>query len=187
LIDHRAHGESEGKTISFGILERFDVIDWINYLISRFGRETSIFLYGISMGAATVLMAAGEDLPECVKGVVADCPYIAPIDIIVKVGREMGLPGFLVKPLAIVGARVYGGFSLTSCDPISAVRRAKIPILLIHGELDTFVPEYMSEKISKQNTKIIYKKFAEADHAASYLCDTDAYVSLVNGFLYENI
>ena len=187
LIDQRSHGESEGKVISFGIRERFDVLDWINYGIKRFGSDVKIVLYGISMGAATVLMAAGEPMPRNVRCVIADSPYSSPIDIIAKVGVEKGFPRLLIKPLAIVGARLFGGFSLTSDSPKEAVRRAKIPILLIHGDADSFVPDYMSDEIAAENPSIILKKFPGADHAASYLADTDGYLKLICGFVDEHI
>lgn len=183
LIDHRAHGESEGKTITFGIKERFDLLDWVKYAIERFGGDVKIILYGISMGAATVLMAAGEDMPENVKGVIADCPYSSPVDIIARVGGASGVPEPFVKLFAITGARIFGGFSLLESSPREAVKRARVPILLIHGEADTFVPAYMSDEIYAANPNIILKKFPEADHAVSYLCDTDGYLALADGFV----
>lgn len=80
----RAHGSSEGKCLTFGVKERYDCLAWINCAIERFGRDTKIFLYGISMGAATVLMAGGLDLPDNVVGIVADCGYTSPTAIIKK-------------------------------------------------------------------------------------------------------
>ena len=185
LIDHRSHGESEGKTITFGIKERFDVIDWVKYAVERFGADLKIILYGISMGAATVLMAAGEDMPENVRGVIADCPYSSPVDIIADVGSRSGIPASLVKLFAVAGARIFGGFSLCETSPAEAVKRARVPILLIHGDADTFVPDYMSDEIHAANPNTILKKFAGAEHAVAYLCDTDGYLALVNGFVDE--
>ena len=185
LIDQRSHGESDGNVISFGIRERFDVIDWVNYSIDRFGADVKIVLYGISMGGATVLMAAGEPLPENVKCVIADSPYSSPIDIIAKVGVEKGFPRFLIRPLAICAARIFGGFSLTSASPVEAVKRARVPILVIHGDGDTFVPDYMSDEIYRANTNVILRKFQGADHAASYLSDTPRYLRIVDGFVDE--
>ena len=187
LIDQRAHGESGGKVISFGIKERFDVLDWINYATERFGDDVNILLYGISMGAATVIMAAGLPLPKNVRCVIADCPYSSALDIIAKVGAELGFPGILIKPLAIAGARIFGGFSITSDSPREAVRRAKIPILLIHGDADTFVPDYMSDEIKAQNPSVILEKIPGAEHAVCYLADTERYVSLFDGFADENL
>ena len=183
LIDQRAHGESEGKTITFGIKERFDVIDWIDYSIKRFGDDLKIVLYGISMGGATVLMAAGQHLPENVKCVIADSPYSSPLEIIKKVGAEKGIPKLLVGVLAIVGARIFGGFSLTADSPLLAVKRATVPILLMHGESDTFVPDCMSDAIYNSNPKIKLEKFPQAEHAACYLSETERYLAIADGFV----
>ena len=81
LIHQRCHGKSEGNTITFGIRERKDVLDWIRWANGRFG-EIPVMLSGVSMGAATVLMVSGMELPGNVKAVVADCPYDAPSNII---------------------------------------------------------------------------------------------------------
>ena len=89
MIEERAHLESEGHTITFGIKERYDALDWIQYALQRFGEDTRIILVGISMGAATVLMASELELPEQVKGIVADCPYTSPEVIIKKVCKDM--------------------------------------------------------------------------------------------------
>ena len=185
LIDQRSHGDSEGKTITFGIKERFDVIDWINYAIERFGSDVRILLYGISMGGATVLMAAGEELPDNVRGIIADCPFSSPIGIIAKVAGESGVPSFLAKLFAISGARIFGGFSILETSPKEAVKNAKAPILLFHGEADTFVPDYMSDEIYEANPSIILKKIPEAGHAVCYLCDAEGYRSVFNGFRDE--
>lgn len=185
LIDQRAHGESEGNTITFGIKEQFDVIDWISYSIKRFGDDLKIVLYGISMGAATVLMAAGQSLPNNVKCVIADSPYSSPVEIIEKVGAEKGIPKLIVGALAVTGAKIFGRFSLTSDSPVMAVKRAAVPILLMHGEADTFVPAYMSDEIYNSNQSVKLKKFPRADHAVCYLADTDRYLALVNAFVDE--
>ena len=187
LIDQRAHGESDGQVISFGIKERFDVIDWVKYAENRFGKDTKIILLGISMGAATVLMAAGEDLPDSVKGVIADCPYSSPIDIICRVGKRMHIPAFVTRIIAPIGARVYGGFSLYESSPVSAVSRAKVPILLIHGEADNFVPLYMSREIAAKNPEIRLLTFPLARHGFSFLVDTDRYRIAVREFIAEAI
>ena len=185
LIDQRAHGESEGRTISFGIKERFDILDWIDYATERFGKEKKIFLMGVSMGAGTVIMAAGEKLSESVVGIVADCPFSTPLGIIEKVGEERGFPKAIIKPLVTLGARLFGGFSLTEASPVEAAARVKIPILIIHGDGDTFVPFSMSEEIQRANPSIILKRIEGADHAVAYLKDTDAYTAAVAKFTKE--
>ena len=116
LVDQRAHGDSEGHIISFGLNERFDVLSWVNYLIERYGNDILIGLYGISMGAATVIMASELDLPKNVKLVVADCPFSSAEDIIVKVTSETPCPLFLLKmflhPLEAFGVDFFWNDSM---------------------------------------------------------------------------
>lgn len=184
LVDQRAHGRSEGHTISFGIQERWDVLSWVEFARERFGKETQIFLYGVSMGAATVLMASGLDLPDNVKGIVADCPYSSPLDIILHVGRTNPLPQWLIRPFAILGAKIYGGFDLRETDAAEAVRHSNVPILIIHGEADGFVPPVMSELSHGTDPRLVQRiTFPGADHALSYLSDTPRYKKAVRQFI----
>lgn len=184
LVDQRAHGASGGTTITFGVRERFDVLDWIAYALKRFGPDVSIGLYGVSMGAATVLMAAGLDLPENVRGVVADCPYSAPEAIIRKVaGEDMHLPASLAMPLVRLSARLIGRFSLREASAVEAVKRAKVPILIIHGEDDRFVSCGMSREIRAANPDCVQlETFPHAGHGLSYIVDTERYTRAVIGF-----
>lgn len=184
LIDERAHGKSEGRTISFGIKERQDLLCWIDYALDRFGSDTKILLYGVSMGGATVVMASGLDLPENVKGIVADCPYSAPLDVILGVGKQWGYPVKLIKPFVILGAKVYGGFDVQETSGAEAVKHTKVPILIIHGEDDTFVPPEMSQVIQESNPQMVTRHtFPGAYHALSYMVDTPRYRKIVKEFM----
>jgi len=185
-IDQRAHGESEGHTISFGIKEREDLLCWIEYANRRFGENTPIILSGVSMGAATVLMAAQLPLPPNVKAIIADCPYSSPYGIIRKVCTDMKLPPAPLMPLICLAARLIGGFSLRSCSALEAVKETGLPILIMHGEDDRFVPCSMSREIAAANPDIRLETFPEAGHGLSYLVDRDRYVGTVEAFL-ENI
>lgn len=146
MIDQRAHGLSEGKTITFGIQERWDCLCWIEYLVERFGKDTEILLCGISMGAATVLMASDVGLPENVKGILADCGYSSPREIIRTVIKDLHYPVGITYRLAKTGARIFGGFDLEEASAVEALRNSKLPVLLIHGDDDRFVPCSMSEE-----------------------------------------
>lgn len=185
LVDQRAHGGSDGRTISFGIRERWDLLCWTEYAVERFGPEVPILLYGVSMGGATVLMAADLELPENVKGIVADCPFVSPIDIILDVGRKTmpNLPSGLIRPFAIWGARIYGGFDLTETDAVQAVAGAKVPILILHGEDDRYVPCEMSDIVSANPALVERHTFPGAAHGISYLTDTPRYHRLVKDFV----
>ena len=183
MIEERAHCESEGHVISYGVNERFDVQAWTEYAVRRFGDGVRILLAGISMGAATVLMASALPLPPQVRGILADCPYTSPDEIIAEVGRAKGFPMKLLQPVVAFGARVFGGFSLHAADALDAVRGAKVPILLIHGEADDFVPCEMSRRIADANRALInFHIFPGAGHGLSYLVDTDRYTALVHDF-----
>lgn len=144
LIDQRGAGQSEGRVCSFGINERRDCLKWIEFASEKFGKNRPLIIGGVSMGAATVMMASGEELPENVVCVMADCGYSSAREIIKKVVREMKLPENLVYPLIKLGARIYGHFDLEETSPIEAVARSKTPIVFIHGDNDDFVPHSMS-------------------------------------------
>ncbi|MBO6158589.1 MAG: alpha/beta hydrolase [Firmicutes bacterium] len=183
MVEERAHLQSEGHTITFGIRERYDVLDWIHYALDRFGTDTQIILVGISMGAATVLMASELELPGQVKGIVADCPYTAPEAIIKKVCRDMKIPGDLGGLLAMASARLFGGFDLKESSALKAAPHLKVPVLLIHGEEDHFVPCEMSRELYAANPeKIRLEIFPGAGHGLSFLLDPERYDRLVRDF-----
>ena len=185
LIDQRAHGASSGSVISFGILERRDVLSWIEYGKSRLRPDVPVLIYGVSMGAATALMVSGmAELPSNVRGIVADCPFSAPEKIIRKVACDMHLPGALVSPFARLAARVFGGFDLAETDAVESVKRAKVPIMIIHGEDDRFVPCGMSREIHAANPELVtLHTFPDAGHGLSYIVDTPRYTRAVCDFV----
>ena len=183
LINQRCHGGSDGHTITFGVLEREDVLAWIAYANNRFG-QIPILLNGVSMGAATVLMVAGLDLPDNVKAIIADCPYDAPSNIIKKVlGQDMGMPVKLVYPLIRLGGILYGRFNLNADSPVEAVKRSKLPILLIHGDDDRFVPYPMSCNIAAAAPETIeIHTISGAAHAMNYVTAPESYTAIVTAF-----
>lgn len=187
IVDQRAHGRSQGTTITFGVLERYDCQSWARYVQKRFG-DVPIVLSGVSMGAATVLMATELDLPKTVCAVLADCPFSSPKEIIAKVAGEMGLPG---KPAAVccgLGALLYGRFRLGGSSAVSAVKNTKLPILLIHGQEDRFVPCDMSRRISKAcGGDCELYTFPNAAHGFSYMTDPQHYETLTVSFLNRHV
>lgn len=181
LFDHRAHGKSEGRTITFGIRERMDVLSWANYILDRFGQETKIFLEGISMGGATVLMSSDIGIPN-LMGILSDCPYTSPVEITCKVAHELGLPKFLCKPVLFGGALLFGHFRLNKASAIESVKNAKCPIMLIHGKDDKFVPFEMSLRIKEANPNIVFYEFESASHGMSYILDPERYIKISKEF-----
>lgn len=183
LVEQRAHGTNRRRSISFGIKEKRDCLAWAEYAAKRFGKEQKIFLSGVSMGAATVLMASELPLPENVVGIIADCPYSTPREILCKVAREMGFPEKITYPFLQLGALVYGHFRLDSDGAVGAVGRSKLPILLIHGKEDDFVPCEMSQKIKEAGgNRVRLEVFPEATHGMSYLVDPERYRQISEEF-----
>ena len=185
LVDQRAHGKSEGKCLTFGIKERYDCLTWINYVISRAGGSCKIALYGMSMGAATVLMAAGSELPKNVACIVADCGYTSPKAIIKKVIREMHYPVFPTFALVRLGGMLFGGFDIEEYSAVQAMEKCDIPVLFIHGDDDRFVPCDMGRE-NHRHCRAEGKKLLivpNAGHGMSYMSDKRAYLGTVSEFL----
>ncbi len=187
IVDQRASGRSGGNTISFGINESRDCHSWVKFMIEHFGPDVKIILTGISMGAATVLIAAGEELPKNVVGVLADCGYTTAKDIIKKTIREMHLPPSAMYPFVRLGAIVFGHFDPDETSPLEAVKKCRIPVIFYHGEADDYVPCEMS--------RINYEACASAKrlvtipnagHGLSYLVDGDTYVKTLADFFDSN-
>lgn len=188
LVDQRGHAKSRGKTITFGIKERRDAASWVRYVSERFGKDTPIFLIGISMGAATVLMTADMDLDGNVRGILADCPYCSPEEIILRTAENMNVPVRLLKPCLSGAALLWGHFRLRETDPIRAVSKSKYPILIIHGEDDRFVPAEMSERIYKANPDMVTREtFPDAPHGLSYTLDKQRYCEIVHDFMQRQL
>lgn len=186
VVDQRACGESEGNVITFGVNEHRDCLAWVDFMISHFGEDVRIILTGISMGAATVLIASGEKLPKNVIGVIADCGFTSARDIIKKVIRDMKLPPVLAYPFVKLGARLYGGFDLEEKSPIEAVKRCTVPVFFAHGDNDDFVPFYMSEEnYNACPTKKEFLRVKGAGHGLGYIIAPDAYIETLSKIFDE--
>lgn len=185
LVDERAHGESEGEYIGFGCLDRKDALDWIGWVIGRTGEDSRILLHGTSMGGATVLMASGLELPEQVKGIISDCGFTSAKEVFTHVLHSMyHLPAFPMIQIASLVNKKKAGYSLGECNAAEEVRRAAVPILLIHGSGDTFVPSSMCRKIYENCASEKKMLIVEgAAHAESYYKDMEAYENALNEFI----
>lgn len=182
IVNHRAAGPSDGHVISFGINERRDCLRWIDFAIQKFGKDVKLVITGISMGAATVMMAAGEDLPTNVISVLADCGYTSPKEIICKVVRDMKLPVKLLYPFIKLGARLYGRFNLEEASPIEAMKKCSVPIVFVHGDADDFVPYDMSKRLFEAcaSEKKILITVPGAGHGLAFPKDRKGYVDQLN-------
>lgn len=184
VVDQRAHGKSGGHTITFGIRERFDCLKWVEYISDRFGPDTPIILSGVSMGAATVLMASELPLPGNVIAIMADCPYSSPGAIIRRICRNVRIPGWLAYPFIVLGALLFGRFRLWESSALEAVQNTNIPILLIHGDEDLFVPHEMSLQLKEACAAPCELLIIPgAGHGLSYLVNSGLYEDTVSAFL----
>ena len=185
LVDQRAHGQSDGKYLTFGIKERRDCLAWVNFVVEKAGKSSRIVLYGMSMGAATVLMAAGTPLPDNVVGIVADCGYTSPSAIIQKVIRDLHFPQFPTYALLRLGGRLFGGFDIEEYSAAEAMEHCCTPVLFIHGEDDRFVPCAMGRE-NYRRCRSAEKELLtvpNAGHGMSYMADKPAYLRTVTNFL----
>lgn len=141
-VDARAHGDSEGTKIGMGWPERVDIIKWINRILS-WEPNARIVLHGVSMGAATVLMASGEDLPGNVKAVIADCGYTSEWDEFQREADALHIPWFPVLNATSVLSKVRDGYDFKQASALAQVKKSRIPTLFIHGSSDELVPYSM--------------------------------------------
>ena len=184
VIDQRAQGKSGGHTITFGIKERRDCLSWVQYATDRFGADTPILLSGLSMGAATVLMASDLNLPQNVCCILADSPYSTPSAIIEKVAADRHYPVALCRPFLHLSALLFGGFLLNIHTAKESVRHAHIPVLLLHGEDDRLVPYSMSLEIAACcASRVQVVTFPGAGHGLCYISDPGRYERVVLEFL----
>lgn len=186
LVDQRAHGNSQGKTITFGVRERYDCKNWVEYAVKRFGENQKIYLCGLSMGAATVLMASDMSLPENVIGIMADCPYSSPKAILCSVMKNLGFPSKLTYWMAKLSAKWIGKFDVEEASAIEAVKRSEIPTLIIHGDSDDFVPCSMSidcQLAGEGHVDLLLIK--GAGHGMSHCVDTSGYEKAVYAFFQK--
>ena len=183
IVDQRCSSRSQGSVITFGIYEHRDCLAWLELMEEKFGPDARIILTGLSMGAATVLMAAGKPLPKTVIGVLADCGYSAPGDIMKQVIRQMGLPAGLVYPFVRLGAKLYGKFDPDSYSPVEAMKTCTVPVIFFHGESDDYVPCDMSRRVYDACTS--RKKLVtvpDAGHGLSYPVAPAAYLEALREF-----
>ncbi len=188
LVQQRAHGESEGNYLCFGVKERFDVREWISFYNEQFGSTLPIYLYGVSMGCGTVVMASGLELPSNVCGVIADCGYTSPWDEFKFVlNHDFHLPTFPILYIADFLCRVRAGFAMKEVSTLDIVKKANYPMLFIHGTKDDFVPTFMGQQNYDCCTGKKQLLLVEgAGHALSWKMGTEQYKEKILQFFAEN-
>lgn len=185
LIDERGHGQSEGHQITFGIKEKRDAKSWIDFAYKTFGNDIKIVLIGISMGAASALLAS-DNLKEG-DLVIADCPYVTTKSIICNVLKMRKLNPKLVFPIVNLGSLIFGHANLAKEDAYSHVKNSKAKFLIIHGDIDSLVPYTFSKALADSfPDKVRYELFKGAEHGISYIIDEDRYKKIVTDFINNN-
>ena len=189
LVDQRAQNSSEGHYMTYGVLEHRDAGAWVECMAKRLGREHPLFLGGLSMGASTVLMASDLEFDANVRGIIADCGFTSPREIIRCVAsRNKWIPLDLSTVLLEFFARRFAGFSLTEKSTVDALRRTKLPVLLFHGIADTFVPPEMSrenyEACASEKEMLLVEG---ATHGMSYVVAPEKVKAMIAAFFQKHL
>lgn len=188
LVDLRSSGLSEGNYIGFGWHDRLDIIDWINYLVKK-DTNCKIILFGVSMGAATVMMTTGEQLPSNVKLAIEDCGYTSVIDIFTnKIENLFHLPPKPILNSANFITKIKSSYNLYDASSLEQIKKSKTPTLFIHGSKDTFVPYNMLDKLydtaSCEKEKLVIEG---AEHAVSADVNPSLYWNTIVDFIKKHI
>ncbi len=186
IVDQRCSGKSEGSVITFGINEHKDCLAWIDYAVKRLGDDCPIILSGVSMGAATVMMASGYELPKNVVHTIADCGYTSPKEIIKKVIRDMHLPADILYPFVKLAAKRLGHFDLEEFSPIEAMKKSTVPVIFYHGDTDDFVPWEMTKELHEACTsKKRFITIEGAGHGLAFPQNKEQYLTTLQEFYSE--
>ena len=182
--DQRAHGKSGGKYTGMGWLERRDMVCWIQRILHE-DPEAEIVLHGVSMGAATVMMTAGEPLPENVKAVVEDCGYAS----VERIFRDelktiFHLPAFPLLHQASAVAKLVAKYDFREASSVEQLKKTKLPVLFIHGGMDAFVRPYMQDLCYEAAAgEKEYLRIEDASHTQAYERQPEVYREKVLGFV----
>ena len=190
LVSMRAHDESEGNIFTLGVKERYDCVNWANWAAKHFGRETPIFLMGVSMGASVAMMSSNLGLPKSVRGIIDDCGFTSTMEMI-DVNCKSHLPDYIPTRMfdffVEMGTSVWGHFCISKADACKAVSQTDIPILIIHGDRDTQAPLSMAYRLydSCSSEKQLYVVHG-ANHVENYRKDPEGYENVIAQFVEEH-
>ena len=184
LVEQRSHLISEGDHVDLGILARRDVSTWVQYVNKINGPSLPVVLLGVSMGAATVMMAQDFPLPSNVRGIIDDCGFSDTWEEVRQFGRIYHIhPISLLMPILNLFCRLRIGIDLHEASPKQALKNARLPILMFHGTADKLVPirnsfeNYAACRAPKRLVEV-----EGADHIQSYFIDPELYEREVLAF-----
>lgn len=186
LVDDRAHGKSEGKYIGFGILDRYDLLEWVRYAVERFGSDVQIAIHGDSMGASTVLMATGlKELPKNVRFAVADCGFTSPEAVFSHIlKRDYHIPKFPLMYLTSAVSKRLAGYRYDEYTTLEAMDATTTPTLFVAGDEDTFVPTSMTqENFDRCSAPKDLLWVKGAGHAAAFFEGRELFMERVRAFV----
>ena len=190
MPDLRGFGLSDDRNTTMGHLEKDDIIGWINKLITE-RNARKIILFGVSMGAATVMLTSGEKLPENVCAVIEDCGYSSvKEEFEYQMKRTVHIPPYPVLWICDMITRLKKGWSfLNDADCKRAVSRSELPILFIHGKSDTFVPFYMQDILYRSCRHPDKELLAipDAEHTEACVKDPELYWKTIFAFIDKHI
>ena len=183
-LNMRAHGKSGGKYIGFGVLDRFDVQSWAKKVAELFP-DTSIFLHGMSMGAASILQSADLELDPAVCGIIADCGFSSTNEVFRNlVGGLYHLPATPFVDIFEAVNRMTAGYGFTDADSVRSMERSRLPLAYICGDCDRYVPLDMAMRIYNACVQDKVLLIAEgAGHAASFMTENEKYRNLITEFI----
>ncbi len=183
IPDLRGHGQSEGDYIGMGWDDRLDIMGWIDYILSK-NQQAQIILYGVSMGGATVMNVAGENLPTQVKAVIEDCGYTSVWDVFQTHFPMSKWQSEIALNMASIVTKIRAGYNLKDVQPIQQVQKSHVPILFIHGSDDDFVPcEMVNELYDQANCPKEKLIIQGASHACSCSVDPQTYYQKIFQFI----
>lgn len=188
VVDLRGSGLSEGEYLGMGWIDRLDILEWINYLVEK-DKNSQIILFGVSMGASTVMMVSGENLPENVKLAIEDCGYTSVWnEFEYQLKKIFNLKSFPLLNIASLVTKIRAGYFLSEASSMKQLQKSKIPILFIHGNRDDFVPSYMvKENYASKNGKKELLIVEGAEHANSSKVAPTLYWNTIDQFINKYI
>ena len=188
IYDHRRHGESGGKTTSFGFYEKSDLQAIVHAVREQIGAYAKLGIHGESMGAATTILYAGT-YPDEADFHIVDCPFSDFTEQVLHVlRRETPFRSTMVLRIANLFLKVRDGYTLNLISPKEVIKNVKKPMLFIHSLEDDFILPYMTEELfeAKQGEKML-KIFEKGEHAKSFNENTIEYEKVVSEFLQKYV